>query len=45
MKDKNLKPFQRKSHNQKIHDAHVERTKEKEEAKQVIVFFHLKNLF
>jgi hypothetical protein len=38
MKDNNSQPFQRKSHNQKIHDAHVLRTKEKEEVKQVIVF-------
>jgi hypothetical protein len=45
-KDNNSKPFQRKSHNQKIHDAHVLRTKEKESAKQVTNFpFSLKNLF
>ncbi|CAF2756158.1 unnamed protein product [Rotaria sp. Silwood2] len=38
MKKNNLKPFhdnkKRKSHNQKIHDAHILRKQEKEEAKQ-----------
>jgi hypothetical protein len=38
MKKNNFKSFPKKSHNQKIHDAHVLRTHEKEAAKQVIDF-------
>ena len=43
MKKNNLKSFsKKKSHNQKIHDAHVLRTQEKKAAKQVIdLFFFL----
>jgi hypothetical protein len=51
MKEKKLETFQteqkqfgnikRKSHNQKIHDAHVLRTQEKEAAKQVSLFCFL----
>lgn len=36
MKEQNFQTFKKKSHNQKIHDAHVLRTQEKEAAKQVI---------
>jgi hypothetical protein len=36
MKKNNFKSFPKKSHNQKIHDAHVLRKQEKEAAKQVI---------
>lgn len=43
MKKYNFKSFEenkkRKSHNQKIHDAHVLRKQEKEAAKQVIRYF------
>lgn len=43
MKRNNYKSFnenyKKKSHNQKIHDAHVLRTKEKEAAQQVFLFF------
>ncbi len=45
MKKNKFEPFQenkkRKSHNQKIHDAHVLRQQEKESAKQVIDFYVL----
>ncbi len=44
-KNNNFKSFPKKSHNQKIHDAHILRTHEKEAAKQVIHFFFCKNLF
>ena len=39
------KPFERKSHNQKIHDAHIQRKQEKEVAKKVIVYFVVLFLF
>lgn len=38
MKNKNFQSFRKKSHNQKIHDAHVLRKQEKQAAKQVIQF-------
>ncbi len=45
MKKNNLKSFSKKSHNQKIHDAHVLRTQEQQAAKQVIDIHCKRNLF
>jgi hypothetical protein len=39
MKKNNFQSFPKKSHNQKIHDAHLQRIQEKEAAKQVIDYF------
>jgi len=44
-KNNNFKSFPKKSHNQKIHDAHILRTHEKEAAKQVIDFFCLLKIY
>lgn len=37
MKNKNFQPFEKKSHNQKIRDAYLQRTEEKQAAKQVML--------